>query len=206
MRTAYVVAALLVIAAVAAVPMFNKSRLLSNNEAEKIGLCFKEAPDWECQKDVFSPKGDVLYQIVGDKLEIRLYADNLPEADGYQVTLNGNGLNVDLADEKLASMASDAWHGGMWGSEGFLNIEMLGQPDYYKRFTKRLTGDGFWNVEVQRLGKYSAKWTVELPVGVYLGQKFIVKAVDGVDEAHPWGQSWTPVLMEESQLNYVVTG
>jgi len=45
-------------------------------------------------------------------------------------------------------------------------------------------------------GDLTVSVSAELPPGDYDWIKFIIKEVGGVDETHPYGTSWTPVLME----------
>lgn len=106
--------------------------LFEIDDKGKIGLCSKDTTTWECTDDV---KGEVKYQLVGDKLYLDVKAGYLPCDDKtYQLTLNGDGNNVDGSDDKLGSACPNpntpapgyepAWECGTWGSEGFYNFEM----------------------------------------------------------------------------------
>ena len=117
--------------------------LFEITDKNKIELCNKEAPTWTCIEG--DPEGEVVYQVVGDKLKMDVSVENL-ECNGdptmkYQLTVSAPPTAPDDASPKIGGVCDlpgaaaagfdVAWECALeWDSDGtgFLNFEMEGVP------------------------------------------------------------------------------
>lgn len=164
-------------------------------KTERIGLCYKDAQtNWQCAP---GPDGSIRYSVVDDKLIVYVYANHINPDAVYQLTLNGDGTNNHGVDDTLAGLGDNAFESGKWGNEGFYNFETNLPVTRTYRTCSNVGG-------CHTTGRIQAKFEVDLPEGIYEGVKFIVKEVGGVDAQNPYGTSWTPKLMEEAPMNFVI--
>jgi hypothetical protein len=185
------------------------------NGRETIQLCAKTAigddgvagtaDDWQCSRTMHAPYGSVTYSVSGGKLYVDLRASRVKADAGtvYQLTLNGDGKhNIDTV---LAGLGANAYESGMWGTEGYWNFKTAVVPKSSQYRCNSVTQGGIKSIVCDYYGSLYVHYELDLPDGLYENVKFIVKEVRGVDEANPYGTSWIPVLMEETQpLNFVV--
>jgi len=184
-----------------------------------IDLCYKEAPDWTCIEDG-EPTGILNYKQIGEgELEVKLLAKDLDPEYVYQLTLNGNGLEIDNTDTKLSEMSSDPWISGLWGDEGWYNFEMTEETEekttkgkwkwekvrkcYNRRHGRKRCYYRWKKVHVpgETTDVIDQTYEIELPKGVYEDVKFLVKRTTGA-EGH--GGDFKAVLMETEPMSFVI--
>jgi hypothetical protein len=187
-------------------------KLYELNGRETINLCYKTAigtdgisgtaDDWQCIKNSITPYGTVTYSVIGQKLYVDLRASKVHGDAVYQLTLNGDGQHK--IDTILAGMGANTYESGMWGNEGYWNFKTLEAPTSVSYHCFPIQALGTTEIVCDNYGSLYVHYELDLPDGLYENVKFIVKEVQGVDSTHPYGTSWTPVLMESQPLNFVV--